>query len=63
MVSYTRETLPPRTDADRARLRALAERPDSEIDLTDPDCPELTEEQLSNGIPNPYCTNKSKVPV
>jgi uncharacterized protein (DUF4415 family) len=46
MVSYTLETLPPLTEADRARLRALAARPDSEIDLSD--IPELTDEQWKN---------------
>jgi len=48
MVSYTWETLPPLTDEDRARLRALAERPDSEIDYSD--IPELTDEQLKNAV-------------
>jgi uncharacterized protein (DUF4415 family) len=46
MVSYTLETLPPLTKADRAQLRALAGRPDSEIDLSD--APELTDEQWKN---------------
>lgn len=35
VVRYTSETLPRLTDQDRARLQALAERPDSEIDLSD----------------------------
>ena len=43
MVSYTLETLPPMTEARRAKLRALAARPDSEIDFSD--IPELTDEQ------------------
>ena len=43
MVSYTWETMPPLTDADRARLRALAARPDSEIDFSD--IPEMTDEE------------------
>jgi uncharacterized protein (DUF4415 family) len=43
MVSYTLDTLPPLTEEDRANLRALAPRPDSEIDFSD--IPELTEEQ------------------
>ena len=42
MVRYKPGELPPRTDADRARLAALAAQPDSEIDLSD--MPELTEE-------------------
>lgn len=48
MVRYTRETLPPRTDADRARLKALAARPDSEIDTSD--IPETTEEQWKHSV-------------
>jgi uncharacterized protein (DUF4415 family) len=35
MVRYTLETLPPLTDAQRANLRALSARPDSEIDTRD----------------------------
>ena len=46
IVSYTLETLPPLTKAQRVRLRALASRPDSEIDLSD--APELTDEQWKN---------------
>lgn len=46
MVSYTLETLPPLTEARRANLRALAVRPDSEIDFSD--IPELTDEQWKN---------------
>lgn len=48
MVRYTLAELPPLTDKDREELRALAARPDSEIDLTDPDAPELTDEQWAN---------------
>lgn len=48
IVSYTRETLPPLTEADRRRLKALATRPDSEIDLSD--APELTEEQWKHAV-------------
>jgi len=40
------ETLPPMTKARRAKLRALATRPDSEIDFSD--IPELTDEQWKN---------------
>ena len=46
MVSYTLETLPPLTVAQRANLKALAARPDSEIDFSD--APELTGEQWKN---------------
>jgi uncharacterized protein (DUF4415 family) len=35
MISYTLETLPPLTDAQRASLKALSARPDSEIDASD----------------------------
>ena len=48
MVSYTRETLPPRTAQDEARLKALFERPDSEIDFSD--IPEWTEEDFKNAV-------------
>jgi uncharacterized protein (DUF4415 family) len=48
MVSYTLETLPPLTEAQRANLRALAARPDSQIDFSD--IPELTAEQWKKGI-------------
>src|SRR5579863_5297870 len=43
MVSYTPETLPKLTKADRAKLKVLAARPDSEIDTSD--IPEMTDEQ------------------
>ncbi len=43
IVSYTPETLPPLTEARRAKLRVLAARPDSEIDFSD--IPELADEQ------------------
>jgi len=46
IVSYTLETLPPLTVEDRANLRALAARPDSEIDFSD--IPELADEQWKN---------------
>jgi uncharacterized protein (DUF4415 family) len=48
MVSYTLETLPELTDAQIANLKALAARPDSEIDTSD--IPELTAEQWRKGI-------------
>jgi uncharacterized protein (DUF4415 family) len=43
IVSYTLQTLPALTKARRTKLKALASRPDSEIDTTD--IPEMTEEQ------------------
>ncbi|HEX9200788.1 MAG TPA: BrnA antitoxin family protein [Acidobacteriaceae bacterium] len=46
IVRYTLEALPPLTKADRKRLKALAARPDSEIDTSD--APVLTEEQWKN---------------
>jgi uncharacterized protein (DUF4415 family) len=48
MVSYTLETLPELTEAQIANLKALAARPDSEIDFSD--IPELTAEQWKKGI-------------
>ncbi len=48
IVRYTRETLPPTTEERRKQLRALVDRPDSEIDLSD--IPELTDEQLKNAV-------------
>lgn len=42
-VSYTLETLPPLTRAQQARLRSLATRPESEINLNDD--PEMTAEE------------------
>jgi uncharacterized protein (DUF4415 family) len=43
IVSHTPETLTPLTKADRAKLKALAARPDSEIDTSN--IPEMTDEQ------------------
>ncbi len=40
--------LPPLTDEEHATLRALANKPDSEIDCSD--IPELTEEQLAKFV-------------
>ena len=48
MVRYTLETLPPLTDEDRADLRRLAARPDSEIDLSN--IPEWTAEDFKNAV-------------
>ncbi len=46
MVSYKSDKLPPLTKSRRAKLKALAARPDSEIDTSD--IPEMTEEQWKN---------------
>jgi uncharacterized protein (DUF4415 family) len=46
IVSYTPETLPPLTKAQRARLKEQATRPDSQIDTSD--IPEMTDEQWKN---------------
>ncbi|MGC1415136.1 MAG: BrnA antitoxin family protein [Candidatus Acidiferrum sp.] len=43
---YAPETLPDSTKAQRAKLKALASRPDGEIDTSD--IPEMTEEQWKN---------------
>ena len=45
IVSYTIDELPPMTEERLARLKALSEKPDDEIDCSD--IPELTEEQLA----------------
>ena len=49
IVSYTLETLLPITEAQRVRLKALAARPDSEIDTSD--IPEITDEQWETARP------------
>ena len=46
IVSYTMETLPPLTEEDRAQLKRLAARPDSEIDFSD--ISETTVEEWKN---------------
>ena len=48
LVRYTWETLPKPTAEDEARLKALFERPDSEIDLSD--IPEWTKEDFKNAV-------------
>lgn len=45
-ASYTPQILPPASKSRRAKLRALAVRPDTEIDTSD--IPEMTEEQWKN---------------
>ncbi len=47
-VSFTLETLPPLTQAQRHHLARLATLPDDQIDTGD--IPELTDEQLSTGV-------------
>lgn len=48
IVRHTLETLPPLTEEDRARLTALADRPDREIDTSE--FPEWTDEQWKNAV-------------
>jgi uncharacterized protein (DUF4415 family) len=52
MVRYELNELPPLTEARKAELRALADRPDSEIDYSD--IPQLTEQFWQNVVPNPF---------
>ena len=46
MVKYTLEGMPALTKARRTNLKALASRPDSDIDTSD--IPEMTDEQWKN---------------
>ena len=46
IVSYTLDKVPPLTKKRRAKLKALATRPDSEIDTSD--IPEMTDAQWKN---------------
>ena len=48
MVRHTPQTLPPLSDKQRANLKALAARPDSDIDYSD--IPPMTDEQLKNAV-------------
>jgi len=48
MVSYTLETLPELTEEQIAGLKALAARPDSEIDTSD--IPVMTDEQWKKAV-------------
>ena len=45
-ASYTLNTLPPLTDAQRAKLRDLARQPEGTIDLSD--TPEMTDAEWKN---------------
>ena len=49
IVSYTIDELPPMTEEWDARLKALAEMPDDDIDFSD--IPRLTDEELENFRP------------
>ena len=48
LLSYTLETLPPLTEVQRARLKTLAQRPDSEIDFSD--IPATTDEEWRGAV-------------
>ena len=48
IVRYTREALPPLTEAQKANLRALARRPESAIDLSD--VPEMTSKEWKKAV-------------
>ncbi|MCL2716913.1 MAG: BrnA antitoxin family protein [Alphaproteobacteria bacterium] len=48
IVSYTLETIPPLTKKQRANLRELAARPDSDIDYSD--SPSLPDEAWKNAV-------------
>lgn len=52
MVRYKQGELPPLTEERKAELRALAQRPDSEIDYSD--IPPLTEKFWQNAVRNPF---------
>ena len=49
IVSYSLDEMPPMSEEQVARLKALAERPDSEIDYSD--IPELTKERATRMTP------------
>jgi len=48
MVSYTLETLPPISEERWTEMKALASRPDHEIDTSD--IPVLTREDMKNAV-------------
>jgi len=52
MVRYKQGEVPPLTEAEKAELRALAQRPDSEIDYSD--IPPLDEKFWARAVPNPF---------
>lgn len=49
IVRYKRSQIPPMSEERKAELRALAQRPDSEIDYSD--IPKLTEDFWKNAKP------------
>ena len=53
MVSYKLEELPSLSEERKAELRALAERPDSEIDYSD--LPPLEDAFWERAVPTPFC--------
>jgi uncharacterized protein (DUF4415 family) len=60
MVSYTLDTLPAPTAAGRAKLKALAARPNSEIDTTE--LPEWTDAQWKTAVRGKfYRPNKKQI--
>jgi uncharacterized protein (DUF4415 family) len=52
MVRYKRSELPPLTDERKAELKALADKPDSEIDYSE--IPPLDEAFWARAAPNPF---------
>jgi uncharacterized protein (DUF4415 family) len=52
MVRYKQSEIPPITEERRAELKALAERPDSEIDYSE--IPPLTDEFWKKAVRNPF---------
>jgi len=52
IVRYRRDELPPLTEERIAELKALAERPDSEIDYSD--IPPLDDTFWARAVPNPF---------
>ncbi len=51
-VKYKQGELPPLTEEREAELKALADRPDNEIDYSD--IPPLDETFWANAVPNPF---------
>jgi len=56
MVRYKQGEVPPLTTAEKAELKALSKRPDSEIDYSD--IPPLDETFWQNAMPNPFYKSK-----
>lgn len=53
LISYTIETLPPLTKAQRTHLKALASRPEDEIETKD--FPEMMDEQWKSARRGDFC--------